>query len=35
MTLLDSLRTMAVRLWHEDQRLMVGFMSDLTYVDFR
>ena len=35
MTLLDSLRTMAVRLWHEDQSLMVGFMSDLTYVDFR
>jgi omega-6 fatty acid desaturase (delta-12 desaturase) len=35
MTLLSSLRSMAMRLWHPDKRIMVGFMSDITFADFR
>ena len=34
LTLLDSLRCLSLRLWDEDKRIMVGFESDISFVDF-
>lgn len=34
LTLLGSLRCLSLRLWDEDKRRMVGFESDITFVDF-
>ncbi|MDX1436305.1 MAG: fatty acid desaturase [Anaerolineales bacterium] len=34
LTLMSSLRSLSLRLWDEDQRIMVGFDSDITFVDF-
>jgi omega-6 fatty acid desaturase (delta-12 desaturase) len=34
LTLLGSLRSLSLRLWDEDKRLMVGFESDVSFVDF-
>lgn len=35
LTLLGSLRSLSLRLWDEDKRLMVGYESDITFIDFR
>jgi omega-6 fatty acid desaturase (delta-12 desaturase) len=34
LTLLASLRSLSLRLWNEDKRVMVGFESDFTFVNF-
>ena len=34
LTLLDSLRCLSLRLWDENKRIMVGFESDISFVDF-
>jgi omega-6 fatty acid desaturase (delta-12 desaturase) len=34
LTLLESLRSLSLRLWDERKRYMVGYESDVTFVDF-
>ncbi len=34
LTFLESLRCLSLRLWDEEKRIMVGFESDVTFVDF-
>ncbi len=35
LTLLGSLKSLSLRLWNEDTRRMVGYDSDIMFVDFR
>jgi omega-6 fatty acid desaturase (delta-12 desaturase) len=35
LTLLKSLKSLSLRLWDEDARRMVGYESDISFVDFR
>ena len=34
LTFMESLRCLSLRLWDEEKRIMVGFESDVTFVDF-